>query len=132
VLTCTFTILLSLLNIGSTVAFSAIVSLQLSSLMLTYMLSISCVFYRRLTHPELLPPARWSLGRFGVMINGAALIFSTYLFFWCFWPLQTPVDLTTFNWAVLMFFTIVIVSTTFYFLGGRRKYAGPVSLVIRV
>jgi amino acid transporter len=127
-----FTIILSLLNIGSTVAFSAIISLQMSSLMLTYMLSISCVLYRRLTHPELLPPARWSLGRFGIMINGAALIFSMFFLFWCFWPLQTSVDPTTFNWAILMFSTIVIASTIFYFLGGRRKYAGPVTLVTRV
>jgi choline transport protein len=46
--TCTFSILLSLINLGSTVAFNAIISLQLLALMATYCISIGCVFYQRL------------------------------------------------------------------------------------
>lgn len=91
------TFLLSLINIGSKVALNAIISLQLSALMSSYTVSIGCVLYRRLKHPELLPPARWRLGRFGVAINGLAVIYSSYTFFWCFWPLETPVDASSFN-----------------------------------
>lgn len=123
------TLLLSLINIGSTVAFNAIVSLQLSSLMITYVVSVACVLYRRLNHPELLPKARWSLGRMGPAINGIALVYSSFIFFWCFWPLGTPVTLESFNWAILLFMTVLIASLATYFIKGRRVYVGPVALV---
>jgi amino acid transporter len=121
--------LLSLINIGSVTALTAIISLQLSSLMMSYVLSIACVFYRRLKHPETLPKARWSLGRFGLYINGGGLIYSTFVFFWCFWPINTPTALETFNWSSLMFTTIVIISGATYLLVGRRNYVSPVALV---
>lgn len=92
-------------------------------------MSIACILYRRLKHPKLLPKARWSLGRFGPIINGGALIYSLFLFFWCFWPLQTPIDSSTFNWAALMFTTLVVASGITYLLGGRREYVSPVALV---
>jgi choline transport protein len=123
------TVILSLINIGSSAAFNAIISLQLSSLMLTYAVSIACVLYRRIAHPELLPKARWSLGRFGVVVNGVGLVYSIFVFFWCFWPGATPVTPKSFNWAILMFTALVIASTTTYLLQGRKVYAGPVSLV---
>lgn len=97
--------------------------------MITYVCSIACVFYRRLRHPELLPKARWSLGRLGPVINAGGLVYSTFVFFWCFWPIQASIDLTTFNWAILMFMTVATVSGMTYLFVGRRKYVGPVALV---
>lgn len=128
-LTTAVTLLLSLINIGSTVAFNAIVSLQLASLMTTYSVSIACVLYRRLTDPESLPKARWSLGRYGPTVNWIGFIYSTFIIFWCFWPLATPVTPQTFNWAILLFMTVLIASLAFYFTRGRRVYVGPVALV---
>lgn len=124
------TVLLSLINIGSKVAFNAILSLQLSFGMISYVCSIACVLYRRLKHPELLPKARWSLGRrCGPVINAVGLVYSTFIFFWCFWPIQADNDLNTFNWAVLLFVTMIIVSGVNYLVVGRRQYVGPVALV---
>jgi choline transport protein len=127
--TSAITILLSLINIGSDVAFNAIISLNLVSLMLTYMVSIGCVLYRRVYQPELLPHARWSLGKAGVPINAAGFIYSTYAFFWCFWPNATPVTAEDFNWAVVMFFAILFFCAIDWVVRGRKKFTGPVVLV---
>ena len=97
--------------------------------MTTYSVSIACVLYRRLANPETLPKARWSLGRYGVAVNWIGFIYSTFIIFWCFWPLATPVDVKSFNWAVLIFMVVLISSVATYYLGGRRKYVGPVALV---
>jgi choline transport protein len=78
-----FTILLSLINIGSSAAYNAIISLGIVAQMASYSTSISCVLYRRLTAPHLLPKARWSLGRWGVPVNGIAVLFAWQAFFWC-------------------------------------------------
>lgn len=127
-LTAGITILLSLINVGSDVAFNAIISLNLVSLMLSYMMSIGCVLYRRIYQPELLPHARWSLGRYGTAINAAGFTYSSYAFFWCFWPNETPVTLENFNWSVVMFFAILFFCAVDWFIRGRKKFSGPVVL----
>ncbi|KAF2762991.1 amino acid transporter [Pseudovirgaria hyperparasitica] len=128
-ITCVLTAVLSLINIGSEVTFNAIISLNLVSLMITYTISIGCVLYRRITAPETLPPCRWSLGHWGVPINAIAVAYSTVAFFWCFWPPQTPVDKETFNWAVVMFLAVALLSTVDYVRRARKVYKGPVVLV---
>ncbi|MCJ1374995.1 hypothetical protein MMC20_006228 [Loxospora ochrophaea] len=131
-LTCLCTCALSLINIGSSVAFNAIISLNLVSLMLTYSTSIGCVLLRRLRDPESLPRARWALGRWGIPINAGALAYSLFAFFWCFWPNTTPVDVTSFNWAVVIFVGVAVIAITCYILQGRHIYEGPVVLVKEV
>ena len=128
-LTCAITILLSLINVGSDVAFNAIISLNIVSLMFTYCISIGCVLHRRIYHPELLPLCRWTLGRWGIPVNIIGLVYSFFAFFWSFWPNTTPVDATTFNWAVVMFLAVIIGSLASYFTKGREAFQGPVVLV---
>ncbi|KAK7546379.1 amino acid permease 2 [Phyllosticta citricarpa] len=126
--TCLFTVLLSLINIGSDTAFNAIISLNLCSLMITYVVSIGCVLWRRLRHPETLPLARWSLGRWGVPVNVMGTLYALHAFFWCFWPDSTPTDVESFNWASVMFVGVGVLSTIDYWTRGRKEYSGPVVL----
>jgi len=130
-LSCAITILLSLINIGSSVAFNAIISLQVVALMLSYSISIGSILYRRIKHPELLPKSRWSLGRWGVFVNSVSVVYSTFGFFWCFWPNGTPVDAQSFNWASAIFVGITICCVVIYLVKGRYVYDGPVTLVER-
>lgn len=128
--TCFFSCLLSLINLGSTVAFEAIISLQLMALMATYSISIGCVWYQRtLNGGKHLPPAPWSLGRYGSWINGIGWLYSVYVFFWCTWPPLANPPLDTVNWAPVMFGGVLILSLVYYFVWGRRIYTGPVALV---
>lgn len=127
--TCIITFLLSLINFGSSTAFNAIISLNLVSLMITYVVSIGCVLYRRLYHPELLPQARWSLGKLGVPINAAAFLYSAFAFFWCFWPSDQETTVEWMNWAVVMFVGVTLVSVVDYYVRARKVYQGPVVLV---
>lgn len=129
-LTCTISCLLALINIGSSTAFNAIISLQLVALMFSYTISICCVLYRRIAHPELLPKARWSLGRWGVPINVAAVLYAIFAFFWCFWPPQTPVDAESMNYGVVMFVGVGLCCLASYVVQGRHIYRGPVATVM--
>ncbi|KAL9011195.1 MAG: hypothetical protein Q9173_003943 [Seirophora scorigena] len=81
------TCLLSLINIGSAIAFNAIVSLGAAALFSTYFISIACVLGRR-CGGEPLRPGRWSLGpRDGALANVAALAFLALFYFFSFWLL---------------------------------------------
>jgi choline transport protein len=128
IFSCCFSAILALIYIGSPVAFYAITSLNTVSLLQCYVFAIGCVLWRRLTRPQTLPPARFSLGRCGVAINVAAVLYSLWSFFWCFWPQATPVTASGFNWAGPLYVLALIVSALYYFKA-RHQYEGPVMSV---
>ena len=124
------TVLLALVNIGSSVALQAIFSLSGVSLVLSYCTVIACLILRRLRGLPL-PERRWSLGRAGLFCNIAALCFLLPLVVFLCFPIALPVTPSTMNWASMMFGAIFIFSTVYYVVYGRRVYTAPVSLVRR-
>lgn len=96
--------------------------------MATYFLSISCVLYRRLRGPAL-PAAPWSLGRLGVPVNVAALVYAAWSFFWSFWPNGYEPTAQTMNYAVVLFSGVMVLSAVTYFVRARKVYEGPVAKV---
>jgi amino acid transporter len=129
-LSCIISALLSLINVGSLTAFNAIISLQVVSLMFTYACSLSCILYRRLFHQELLPTARWSLGRWGPAVNIIALAYTLFSFFWSFWPANVEVTAGNFNWSAVLFSSVFMMSLIMYFVQGRKVYKGPVTQIV--
>ncbi|KAK0269392.1 hypothetical protein LTR35_014881 [Friedmanniomyces endolithicus] len=126
-LTAVITLVLCLINLGSSDAFNAILSLAAVAQMATYSISISCVLYRRLTAPHLLPTAQWGLGRWGVPVNAAGAAYAWFAFFWAFWPSGTPVTATSMNYAVVMFGGVMILAMLYFVVRARKTYAGPVT-----
>ncbi|KAL8901257.1 MAG: hypothetical protein Q9207_005289 [Kuettlingeria erythrocarpa] len=124
------TCLLSLINIGSTVAFNAIVSLGAAALFSSYIISISCILLKR-CRGEVLRPRRWSLGRWGGPVNIAAVIFSLLFAFFSFWPLFAETTAATMNWSVAIYGGVVVFAVMYYYAYGRHVYDGPVVLVKR-
>lgn len=127
----TIPVILSLLNLGGTEAFNSILGLVTGAVGLTYALSIGCVFYRRVFGPEPLPPARWSLGRMGVWINGFAVLYECFTVVISFFPLFSHVTVHTMNWAIAMFGGVAILCSINYCVYGRRYYQGPVAYVTK-
>lgn len=126
----TVSALLSLINIGSSVALNAITSLGAISVLISYYLTIGCCIHRRFAGPEL-PARRWSLGKFGLAINIAALVFLTPLIFFLTWPLFKDVDASTMNWSSVMLVGVLIIAMIYYIFKGRKEYVGPVMYVKR-
>ena len=124
------TSVLSLINLGSTVAIEAVASLSASLLLTSYMVSISTLLLRRATGPNL-PSRRWSLGRWGATVNMIALCFLSVFWIFSFFPPTAVVTTTTMNWNSLMFAIIVTVAGLYYFLKAKHEYVGPVMLVRR-
>jgi choline transport protein len=129
-ITFTITCLLSLINIGSTVAFNAIGSLAVSAILGTYIISFTVLILRRL-RKEPLPARRWTLGRYGIFVNIGAVIFLLVVWVFIFFPLQTPVTPSTMNWNIVMFGGTMIFAMVYYIFVGRKTYTPPVELVKR-
>lgn len=120
-----FGIVIALINLGSSVALNAIVSLTMSALISSYIVSIGCLISKRL-RGEPLPPSRFSLGKYGMAVNVLALVFLFPFFIFVFFPTATPVDAKTMNWNISMFGGITILATIYYVLGARNVYRPPV------
>lgn len=124
------TTLLSLINLGSSVALNAINSLGTVSLLASYMATIGCLVWRRL-YGAPLPSSRWSLGRYGLAINIVALLFLLPVIFFVVWPLEMPVTVENMNWSPVMFFGVLAIAAVYYFVKARFEYTGPVVQVKR-
>ena len=117
--------LLACINLGSTTALNAINSLGSVSVLTSYLITISCLIWRR-TRGARLPARRWSLGRFGLAINITAILFLLPLWFFSFWPLARPVTAASMNWSSVMFVGTILFAFVWYVVRGRHEYSGPV------
>ncbi|KAL2004970.1 hypothetical protein VTN00DRAFT_2820 [Thermoascus crustaceus] len=120
--------LLSLINIGSAVAFNAIMSLGVAALLSSYIISTCCLRLKR-WRGEPLPPARWSLGRWSAAVETFAILFLLVVYVFSFFPLTRRVDAETMNWSVVIFSGVVLFALSYYFLYARKVYSGPVTRV---
>lgn len=130
-ITFAITCLLSLINIGSKVAFQAIGSAALVCILGTYMFSISILIWRRFQGP--LPARRWDMGKFGLPVNIGAVMWLMTVWIFCFFPLSPLPFLTpaTMNWNAAIFGGIIVIGILYWTTWGRKVYTPPVHRVDR-
>lgn len=125
------TFLFALLNLGGTEVFDSIYGVGEGAALLTYAISIGCVLWRRLFGKPL-PPARWSLGRFGVAFNAFSVLYLLFVFVMCFFPLFIPTSIATMNWVRIMVQSITLLQslTSLVFEQGIAFFGGVAILCI--
>ena len=125
-LSLTMTVVLALINIGSTAAFNSIVGLLVAADFTSYGLSIFCIMLKRIRGEELLP-SRWSMGKLALPVNILAVAYIIFTMIMSFFP-TSIVDLTpeSMNWSVLVYFIVLGFALVMYFFHGQYVYKGPV------
>ncbi|KAF7195381.1 putative amino-acid permease C15C4.04c [Pseudocercospora fuligena] len=117
---------IALLNLGRAETWNSIVGLVAGAMCFSYLISISCVLWRRLFGAPL-PPARWSLGKTGgPAINSFSCLYLINLITASFFPLYSNVTAKTMNWGIAMFAGVALLSIVYYLAHGRKVYKGPV------
>ncbi|KAF2724459.1 GABA-specific permease [Polychaeton citri CBS 116435] len=101
------TCLLSLINIGSTIAYNQILSLGLAALLCSYLVSTGCMALRRLRGQQMLR-AYFTLGKLGLPINLIAVGFLILAFIFSFFPPMASPEPASMNWAILVFGFVVM------------------------
>lgn len=123
-----FTTLLSLIIIGSPIAFNVITSLTQVGLISSYIIAISCMAVRRFSGRPLLP-SRFNLGKAGLFVNCAALTFLSVAYVFLFFPAAPHPTPAAMNWSCLIYAVVLMISLLYYFFIGRHTYEGPVEYV---
>ncbi|KAH8882453.1 putative GABA permease [Thozetella sp. PMI_491] len=139
--TLVITMLLSLIVLGSPTVLQDLLSLVLSALFSSYLLACTLLLWRRWTgaiqsyvagNTDVLDVGHLSWGPwrvpepFGTINNIYACVYSLFLLFWSFWPVQTPTTPATTNWSVLVFGSVIIFSLLWYAVRARHYFKGPV------
>lgn len=123
-LTCGVVVVLSLINLGSTVALSAIISLNALAILFSYIPPIVLILIRKLSgeHPQYGP---FHLGRWGIPINMFSLCFLVWGCFWMSFPVSYPVTAETMNWAGPIFVGVVLLALLDWFTSGEKRFVVP-------
>ncbi|KAF4989386.1 hypothetical protein FGRMN_9155 [Fusarium graminum] len=142
--TAVISILLSLINIGSPVAFLNVTSLSISCLYASYLIAAGLLLYRRTTKGFALPgnadlPALantagadlvWGpfhlKGAFGIANNIFAMIYLIVIGFFSFFPPMVDPSLDMMNYSVVVTSGLVIFSVIYYLIWARKEYNGPI------
>jgi hypothetical protein len=112
------------MDLGSSVVINAIFSIASSSIITSYMITIGCALLCRL-QGRTLAPSRYSLGKWGIWINIASLIYLAPLFLFSFFPPVPNPTLQTMNWGIVMYGGVVILSGFYYIIWARKTYTPP-------
>ncbi|PQE33967.1 choline transport protein [Rutstroemia sp. NJR-2017a WRK4] len=113
-LTMTITILLSLINLGSSTALNAVLSLVTAGCYSSILLACVVLLIKR------------CLGALGLPINIISVAWTTIGLLFSFWPTTSSVDAQDMNWSILIYGSVLILSTVFWFAHSRHIYTGPV------
>ena len=118
-------VILSFIQLGSTVALNAILSLGVGSMLTSYMVSIGCITLKRLRGEPLLP-SKFNLGKLGLPFNIISLLFLAFIWVFCFFPPMPNPSLPDMNWGILGYGVVIIFSIVYYLVWGNKQYVGPV------
>lgn len=124
-----WTIVMSVIVIGSPNAYSIITALSLNGLCCSYLDAILVILYAKLSGAPL-PVGRFSLGRrLGIFINTVAAMFLIIVFMFTFFPTHPDPQPSSFNWAILVTGSTVVFLTVFYYVYAQHHYTAPIERV---
>ena len=126
-------VLLSLIEVGSTVAFNAFLSLAIAGFYASFLISASVMLFYRLRTPDSqIPWGPFRLGRSGTAITVFSIAYSSQGMFFSFWPPDSDFTLESMNWSAVVFAGVIVISVIFWMFHGRKIYKGPlVEVVVR-
>jgi choline transport protein len=118
--------LLALINIGSTTAFFAILSLSTLSLYISYLLPIIFLLIRKVEgrHPVYGP---FRLGKWGIPINVFSIVYGAYMVVFMAFPTFLPVTASTMNYAAPVWLACLLFALGDWFVSGHKRFKVPSS-----
>jgi amino acid transporter len=116
--------ILSLIYIGSSTAFNAIISLTTLALYISYFFPILFFMLRKVRGPPL-DYGPFQLGRWGIPINLASLAYLIYAATWMPFPIVLPVTAQNMNYSGPIFLVIVIGAFVDWSISGHKRFEVP-------
>ena len=115
--------LVGLLELGSNLALNAILGGAIICIFISYAVPITCLLLdRRRAFAE---KHYFDLGRWGMPINIASVVWIAFVFVWLCFPLYVPYSNSNMNWAIVVFFGILALSAINWVAFSRTRFTVP-------
>lgn len=116
---------LGILNLNSDtfVAFGAITSLAIFSILFSYVVILVILINVRFTTG--IEKSQFDLGRWGLPLNLYALIHTLYVMIWLPFPTDVPVTAGTMNYNLPIFAGVMIGAVGTWFFWAKKHWLGP-------
>lgn len=121
--------LLCLINVGSSTALGAIISIGTAAIVISYTIPIILLIRKRLYH-EHIPFGPWSLGRFGLAVNMYGAFFGIFISVFALFPTTIPVTVQNMNYAGPVMIALVLIAGLDWFIRGKDVFKGPLKEMI--
>ncbi|KAF7505238.1 hypothetical protein GJ744_001101 [Endocarpon pusillum] len=119
--------LLSLINIGSTVALNALISLTVVAFYASYLLPILLFALRRHSKNRLICFGPWRMPEYlGIISNWVAIVYCTFLVIFLSFPPMLPVTALNMNWTSVVFVAVMGFAIVSWFVRGKGRFVGPI------
>jgi len=116
-------IAINLIGLGSYAAIAGVFNVCAIALDWSYCIPIFCKIVWR----ERFVPGPWYMGKAGYFVNAWACLWTLFVSIIFILPTVRPVTGNTMNYAAAFLALILIASTVYWYLGGRRWYTGPIT-----
>jgi choline transport protein len=118
-------VLLTMINIGSTTAFYAIISLSVLALNLSYVIPIIFIVIRKLSHePIVYGPWRMA-ARWDLIVNLFAIIYGIFIIIFLPFPPTLPVTAKNLNWSGPVLGFVIIFAVADWCISGKKRFKVP-------
>jgi choline transport protein len=121
--------LLCLINVGSSTALGAIISIGTAAIVISYTIPIMLLIRKRLYH-EPIPFGPWRLGRYGLAVNMYGALFGIFISVFALFPTTIPVTAQNMNYAGPVIFVLILVAGLDWFIRGKDMFKGPLREMI--
>jgi choline transport protein len=115
--------LYGLIFLGSTTAFSAMVSAAIIFLQTSCIVPQAILLYRG--RDKVLPQRYFSLGRYGVVVNATSVIWVLFLDVIYCCPTAMPVTIENMNYVSVVVVGLVTFVLSLWFISKKGEFAGP-------
>ena len=129
VLLATCLCLLALINVGSSTAFNAFISLPALGLYISYFFPIFFLLWRRLSRSQStpIPWGPFRLGAAGPCVNLGAICYLLFVIVWMPFPTFLPVDSINMNYAGPIVGAVILGALLDWWITGKRRFRIPVA-----
>lgn len=114
---------LSVIYIGSTAAFNALISMPLIALYLSYAIPILFHMFQKL-NGSTFRPGSFNMGIVpGVIVNATAVAYIIYIIIFAALPTALPVTAANMNYAGPLVLAVILVAAADWRVSGRRRFS---------
>jgi amino acid transporter len=121
-------VLLTLISIGNTAAFFAILSLNTLALYISYIIPIIFFTLAKL-RGEKIPFGPFKLGRFGLPINIFSIVYGIFIIIFLPFPPFLPVTGANMNYGGPVMGAVILFALGDWAISGRKRFKVPVERV---